>query len=445
MKSSEMVEETTHTPKISWLSTLLGRFKNVLTVYQRLILIIVIGFLLRVSMFIIWIPGTRVYMGDPYRYLARTESILDGDIPYRDFTDTKPPLWSYSLALWFKLLGKEPTITGIKVFILIFSMLDILLIYLIVQKLFSEKEALITALFFALNPLDIFNSMICGRYDAVPLFFLLLSFYYLQKMKWKLSALFLGIAIMFKYVAGLFIIPYTIYLHYQRKTEKENKGRKARPLIAFIKDKNVLGYVLLVFSICFVISLPFLIIDWHDYFYNTLDFAHSPRPGISLYGVFSHALIYYHPELDGIRDFGTIELLLEFGLLLYVTKMVLKEKKSLENTEFVFIAFLWTTLIISLSMTAKPQYFEYSMPWIGILLAKSYQKNTQNPNRHTLLIVSTAFIPLAVVLSYMLYANYFELSPASLYYTGYALGVIFLDLLIFYVLIKFYLIFIKKQ
>ena len=444
-KSHEMTSETSHSQKIHVFTSLLDRIKNLLTVYRHLIVIFVLGFLLRASMFIIWIPGTRVYMGDPYLYIARSNRILDGDIPYHDFSDTKPPLWSYSLALWFKLLGKEPTITGIKVFIFIFSMLDILLIYIITKKLFSEKEALIAALFFALNPLDIFNSMICGRYDAVPLFFLLLSFYYLQKMKWKLSAFFLAVGVMFKYTAGLLIFPYAIYLHYREKEEDKHKNRLSMPIISLKKDKKVWKYFITAFSLCFIISLPFLIINWHDYFYYTLDFARSPRPSISIYGVLSHALIYYHPEYDWVRDFGPIEFLLEFTLLVLITKKILKGKKSLENIEFVLIAFLWSVLLISISMTAKSQYFEYSMPWLGILFAKVYQIKDHAPNKNLLLIVSTAIIPLAVVLSHLLYSNYFELSPSSLYYVGYGLGVIFLDVLIFYELIKYYLIFVKKQ
>jgi len=420
--------------------TVLGRLIEDLTVYQRLIVIVFLGFLLRVAILIFSIPGMTRFMGDTKAYVWRSKNILDGKVPYRDFKDTKPPLWSYSLALWFKLLGKEPTVTGVKAFILIFSMLNILLIYLIAQRLFSEKEALITALFFALNPLDIFNSMSFGRYDAVPLFFALLSFYYLQKMRWKLSALFLGIAIMFKYIVGLLLFPYIIYLFYQEKVEEEKKGIELRSLTAFMKEEKVWKYVFIVFSFCFIIALPFLLIDWYDYLYYTLDFAHGPRPGISIYGVISHALIYYHPEMDWIRGLGPIEILLEFSLLVFVTKKVLKGQKNLENTKFVFLAFLWSVLLISLSMTVGPQYFEYSMPWLGMLFAKYLYSS----NKSLRLIISTMLIPPAVVLSYLLYSNHFEISSKGLYYVWYGLGVIFLDLLVFYALIKYYAVFIKK-
>jgi len=250
--------------------TVLGRLIEDLTVYQRLIVIVFLGFLLRVAILIFSIPGMTRFMGDTKAYVWRSKNILDGKVPYRDFKDTKPPLWSYSLALWFKLLGKEPTVTGVKAFILIFSMLNILLIYLIAQRLFSEKEALITALFFALNPLDIFNSMSFGRYDAVPLFFALLSFYYLQKMRWKLSALFLGIAIMFKYIVGLLLFPYIIYLFYQEKVEEEKKGIELRSLTAFMKEEKVWKYVFIVFSFCFIIALQALIQDFQAPLTNKL-------------------------------------------------------------------------------------------------------------------------------------------------------------------------------
>ncbi|MFX0163083.1 MAG: glycosyltransferase family 39 protein [Candidatus Hodarchaeota archaeon] len=382
--------------------------------------------------------------------MDRAKSILEGKVPYRDFRDIHPPLWSYTLAFWFKLIGREPSVDGVKAFIFIFSMLNILAIYVITRRIFSQHEAIIAALFLAINPLDIINSISWGHFDAVPIFFVLLSFYFLQRDKWRNSALFLGVAIMFKYIAALVFVPFLI--HIWKKTRIEQPSF----LQEILSNKPVMHYLYTVIGFCFIVTLPFWILDARSFARYGLTFALEARPRVTVSGFFAHLFSHYYPESVGsvskdkywknydltiVHQLGAVEYFLKISVLLLVTKKFLSKKDKLKEIEFVFLAFLWTLLFTALSMTALPQYFMYSMPWLAILVAwYSTQYGMINPRKSfsLRLFIASWLIPLTLILAQLTYKNYFGLSPISIYYLGYALGVAAFNIPLYYALIKYY-------
>lgn len=430
-KSQEIAEKTTSLPNTLSSSTVLSGFKKTLKIHKYFVLVFAIGFLLRIP-FILFPPSSMGrYRGDVKLYVRRSKSILEGKVPYRDFWDTKPPLWSYSLAAWFKLIGQDPSQNGVRAFILIFCILDILIIYLLAKNLFSQREGIIAALFFALNPLDIFSSMMFIRYDAVPLFFALLSFYFLQKWRWKLSALILGMGIMFKYITALIFVPYLIYVW--KNSEKESPTCSSN----FLRNKAVWSYFLIVVGFCFAVVLPFILMAWDNYYSSTLDFVHRPKPRISIYGFIAHAYSYYHPGSDWIFELAKIAFLIVLVFLLLITKRVLNKSEHLENITFVYLAFLWSALYISLSISANPPYFEHLMPWLAILVAR-YSTQIKINKVFDKVLIASWIIPPAIILAYLCRWNHFYLYPKSIFYIAYAIGVLLLDIPLFYTFFKYY-------
>ncbi len=430
-KSQEIAEKTTRLPNPLSSSTVLSGFKKTLKIHKYFVLVFAIGFLLRIP-FILFPPSSMGrYRGDVKLYVRRSKSILEGKVPYRDFWDIQPPLWSYSLAAWFKLIGQDPSQNGVRAFIFIFCMLDILIIYLLAKNLFSQREGIIAALFFAVNPLDIFSSMMFIRYDAVPLFFALLSFYFLQKWRWKLSALILGIGIMFKYITALIFVPYLIYVW--KNSEKESSKNS----LSFLRNKIVWAYFLTVIGFCFAIALPFIIMAWDNYYSYTTLFARDLKARISIYGFIAHAYNYYHPGSDWIFELGRIAFIIILGFLLIITKKVLSKREGLDNITFVYLAFLWSALYISLSISANPPYFEHLMPWLGILVARYITQININ-KIFDMVIIASLIVPAAIVFAYLCRWNHFYLYPKSTFYIVYAFGVLSLDIPLFYTFFKYY-------
>jgi len=428
VKSQEIIGERTSVPKKLDFSTVLNGFKKTLKIHRYFIIIFLIGFLLRV-LFVLFPPSSMGrYRGDVKLYVKRSSAILEGEVPYRDFWESKPPFWSYSLAIWFKIIDQDPSQNGVRAFIFIFCMLDILIIYLIAKNLFSQREAIIAALFFAINPLDIFCSMIIIRYDAVPLFFALLSFYFLEKGRWKLSALILGVGIMFKYITALILVPYLIYLW--KNSEKGNSNNN-------FLHYRVVFYFLIVGGFCFVVIFPFILMAWNNYFSYTLDFIHDPKPRISIYGFIAHVYSYYYPGSNWIFELGKIAFLIVLILLLVVTKKILSKGKTFENITFVYLAFLWSAFYISVSISANPPYFEHLMPWLGILVAR-YSTQIKINKFFDKLLIASWIIPGAIIFAYLCLWNHFYLYPKSVFYIVFAIGVLSLDIPLFYAFFKYY-------
>jgi len=300
------------------------------------------------------------------------------------------------------------------------------------------------------NPLDIINSMSWGHFDAVPLFFILLSFYFLQKDKLKTSALFLAVSVMFKYVAALVLVPYLIQIWKKTKTEHTSS------YWGFLSNKPLMHYLAIVISFCVIVTFPFWILDFNNFVHYSLTFARVARPRVTVYGYFAHLFSHYYPDSVGsvpknrywknydltlVHQLTPLEYLLKISFLIIVTKKFISNKDVLKDIEFVFLAFLWTMGFIALSMTALPQYFMYSMPWLGMLVAW-YSTLYSKINPHKLfsikLFIASWLIPATLILAQLTYKNYFELSPTGVYYLGYAIGVAAFNIPLYYALIKYY-------
>jgi len=106
-------------------------------------------------------------------------------------------------------------------FFLFYAKLPYLLFHILSAWLFSKfvnKDRWNWFLFWLLNPILIFICFIHGQYDIIPVFFILLYQYFLEKGEEEKSALALGIGGALKHFPFLLLFPTMIYIF---KTKKE--------------------------------------------------------------------------------------------------------------------------------------------------------------------------------------------------------------------------------
>lgn len=146
-------------------------------------------------------------------YFNIAKNVLEGKIPYKDFFFAHPPLQIYFLAFMFKIFGTS-FLVG-KLLSLITSTLSVFLIYLILKELYDEKSGFLAALIFLITPVFLsFSTIGHGMWET--LFFVLLSTYLMIKNKLNFAGITFVIAILFRYLAVLYL-PFLIILLYLRK------------------------------------------------------------------------------------------------------------------------------------------------------------------------------------------------------------------------------------
>ena len=171
-----------------------------------LIIIIILSLVLRLFLL-------HPTFSDENFYFNVGKNILEGKIPYKDFFFAHPPFQIYVLAFMFKVFGIS-FLVG-KFLSLVASTLSVFLIYLILKELYDEKSGFFAALIFLITPTFLsFSTIGHGMWET--LLFVLLSFYLATKNKLNFAVVTFVIAILFRYLAVLYL-PFLIILLYFRK------------------------------------------------------------------------------------------------------------------------------------------------------------------------------------------------------------------------------------
>ncbi len=142
---------------------------------------------------------------DIQSYLQVGELTLRGINIYPNVANLHHPylpffLYVEALAVW---LGQSQIIiiTIIKIINVIFDLGILYLIYLL------SKKNLKTAFLYAINPVTILITILHGQFDVIPVFFILLAIYLLNKKQELLSVLSFSFAVLIKTWPILFFIP----------------------------------------------------------------------------------------------------------------------------------------------------------------------------------------------------------------------------------------------
>ena len=177
-----------------------------------IIIILIFAFLSSISLFnyrLIW-WDEAVYIGiGKYLYSNGTIGL---------FEQIRPLLLPVLLgAFWY--IGIDPLISG-RIMILLVSLFNIYLTYLIGKKVFNSKIAILSSLFLAFTPLyyNYSHLLLTGMLSTT--FALISVYFFIKERNFKnisISSFFLGISFLTRFPQGLLLLPYFIFLTYKRE------------------------------------------------------------------------------------------------------------------------------------------------------------------------------------------------------------------------------------
>jgi 4-amino-4-deoxy-L-arabinose transferase-like glycosyltransferase len=273
---------------------------------------------------------------DFYRFLNRSSLVMDGNIPFRDFSDPKP-VWTYTLAAWQQIFGN--TEENALIFLITIHLLTIIILFFIGKKIYGSKGGYMTALFYGLAPFTILFSSAEGKMDMIPILFVLLSFLFLINEKYIPASILMGIGIAYKYLAGLLLIPFII-------------------LIIMTKNKKTsIHFSLICCATTFLITLPFILISSHDFINDTfLFFMTRENTGYGLGHPYN-----YVPFIIPI-------LLATMGLVFITLHMLSIKKVNVKN--IITFSFFFIMIANLFNRVLFTQYLLYAIPFLSLYMTE---------------------------------------------------------------------------
>jgi Gpi18-like mannosyltransferase len=338
--------------------------------------ILIIGFCLAfiLRLYIAILGASRHW---DFRDLTATgQLLLEGNIPYRDIPVGKtdyPPLISYTMMVTvflcgdFVLLCKLPFIVG-----------DLLIGYVLYifakeWQVDGDKDSLrsyLITIIYLFLPYPIYESSYVGRFDSVPVLFLLLTIYFLQKENYNYAGLFWGLGIMYKWFPV--IIAPVIFLYFFKNQ----------------KMKDFARFILITGAVCFLISLPFLIIAPNQYI-STYLFHLTGREistDLAIYSLYSYLTNDYSFTVRIISTIIQIVVLLGLILRFSIAKRVFESPYVL-----LILSGLFMNAFVLFNRIINPQYFFWYFPFLLFLIF------TQKTARRQLFITLFLIINLDVI------------------------------------------------
>lgn len=297
-----------------------------------------------------------------------------------------PPFYYYLIApflfmSWFHLAGPDilSAVTGIAA---------VIVFYLIVKKLFSEKVAFIVSLVWVFNPYMIQASRHSRNPHLLPVFVLLLFYCFWRCLETKkqkyiyLSALFLGICLCLHITAVVFI-PFLIFL-----------------IIKDFKYQKSLKTIIVSGLIIFILFLPLFVFDIRHNFNifrsstaylfngsggNFISFYSIKRfvvfifeiPVILFSGTFQNQLLSLRSwptdTLESIRILNNINIKIFIGFILWLFILLTTFIQIKKKDKKIIIIFLFTLVgfIVSLFLPANYSFYYYFynlFPFLFLLL-----------------------------------------------------------------------------
>ena len=297
-------------------------------------------------------------------YIAR--GIINGETPYQDLFDHKPPLTYYMLAAFFTAF--EDSLQTVHLFAALFGISLLVIIFVITKAILDWKSALLATAFSSV----FFFTNIPAMEIPMTLFGLLGFYFYLQYYRQDkplmlfLTGIFIGISIWFKQPGILFLI--AVMAHYGFVCRK-NK---------YTSSKIFKGIALLFIGVL-IVSIPLL-----SYVIYTSGFSN-----------FWYAVVTFNFLFSGsasrIFVIGKLVLLLlsMFGFL--IPLLIIKpSKKNIMRTFFLtFISIMIMFFLINKEIFE--QHLIQIIPFISILAASTYTQS-RNQIRKICATLSIIFI-----------------------------------------------------
>jgi hypothetical protein len=161
--------------------------------WQQVLLIFGVAYLLRALL----LYQQQIITWDIDTYVWRSENMLKGQVPYRDFYGgNKPPLYQFMLFSMGYLF--TPGMAQFRAVFAYFDALIPLMLLLICTERYNERTGIIAALIYTIFPIGIIGTGLEGHFDSIVALSTLISIYLLFKKNIPSSGLFLGIGFALK-------------------------------------------------------------------------------------------------------------------------------------------------------------------------------------------------------------------------------------------------------
>ena len=303
-----------------------------------IILIGTIGLLLRlISLFLVVTPDRDA----TFWFINRSTAVLNGQTSFTDFWDCKP-VWTYALAAWFYVFGIS--VGNILLLLIIVDVSTILVMFFIGKDVLGIKQGYLASMFYAFNPFTIIFSSAEGKMDAIPVLCALLAFWFLKQRKIDLSAISLGVGIMFKYLAGLYFIPFLFFL-------KKSWNRT-----------DIIRYIAICAVTVVLIALPFLLIAPLRLIEDTFLFFVTKEMSQWMHELHPYNFMpFYVPFI-----FVWIAWIAVIFLAASINDFGIKDELR--------VLFFFVMFTVLFNRSVFSQYFTFTIPILGLLFAQDLIK-----------------------------------------------------------------------
>ncbi|MFA7562943.1 MAG: hypothetical protein WCY70_05835 [Methanoculleus sp.] len=300
--------------------------------------------------------GSFIDLFDISVYLGYAMNVLDGQIPYVDFSVEYP--FMFMIPVLIPLIpavianDAYAYVTGFQVLMSFFDILTLFLVYLIGLRLFDNKQAFRAALLYATAFAA--SYFILTKYDSFPTFLLVLGIFatvYGRPAGGYLAVILGFFTKVFPIIAAPFLIPFNA-VKTSQKTE----------IISFLK-------VTVVCSVILLAPMIFLVQDW----YSPFLFATGTGVGVyantvtyTLYNILN--VLLHIPISEDTISLGMYAVMIGIVGSLVLVSWV----KGVENPRRLLVLIAVTLFsVIFCTKFHSPQYLVWLTPFYALLLVDS--------------------------------------------------------------------------
>src|SRR3989344_5290429 len=321
------------------------------------------------------------------------------------------PIWFYLTDLSYKIFGM--TLVSSRLLSIIFGALSVLSLYFLTKEMFNKKIALIASILLTFSSFHILMTL--TEMDVAMTFFMLLSSYFLikylkeGKLKYHITAtVLLGIGILLKNIAALFIPAYILAILFYPKLKNKEKifsKRNIKSLIIFI-------------LIMFIFALPTLTFNYILYKEKGLTDLQFSR------FLFGENKGIYQSIASTIQPFSLKTLLIDQGngipgvikglefywqyefilLILFLFGIIISIRKSLYWTIYLSLLFIIPFVFLS-GTSLLEKHFVFAVPIFCIFSSLFIDKLSNFSKKNSKYIILTLIIIILIFSIVILYKH----------------------------------------
>jgi len=252
---------------------------------------------------------------------------------------------------------------------MVFLAFDLLLGLTLLYLLKDGKQSLLAFKLWMINPISIYVSYAVGQYDIIPVFFIMLSLYFLQTDRMKLTMLSLGVAGAFKTFALLFVLPITLFFVKGFRSLKEKVAGflllMAVSLLPVVLSK-IAAYLTPVYYL--PTNMASSQFDVNGFFGNTL-YLHG-RPGSPPLIGLSIFSLEYSLSFKTFALFHDVIYVFPLIYALLLLALIYRKNISFKSLWKGMLVFL---LVYYASSLFHPQWFLYVQPFLTLLVIDDFK------------------------------------------------------------------------